>query len=76
MTDPIELAEQATKQQPGWHPYFGGLRFHDGNEWTDHIAPPRVQTSLDFWETVGAVCFGIIGAAVLVGGFLVTVIGT
>jgi len=50
--------------QPGWYDFAGGKRFFDGKQWTDHYAYTP-EPALDFWEIVGAVCLGVVGAFVL-----------
>ncbi|MCO5325520.1 MAG: hypothetical protein M9964_00435 [Solirubrobacterales bacterium] len=32
------MEEPQAGQDPGWYPYFNGVRFFDGQEWSDQIA--------------------------------------
>lgn len=36
-----EQPDPAANPPEGWYAYAGGLRFWDGNDWSDHFAPPR-----------------------------------
>jgi hypothetical protein len=37
----------AAEFDPGWYTYFGGIRFHDGEDWVGDPHPP-VQT-VNYW---------------------------
>ena len=61
----MEASETRGQEQfpPGWYDFHGGLRFWDGERWTEHIAPPpREETKekgpMGFLETVLAVAIG------------------
>ena len=43
----------------GWHDIEGTLRYHDGRDWTDHIAPPP-QPTLSKREIAEGVLLGIV----------------
>jgi hypothetical protein len=51
----------------GWYEFAGGLRFYDGNSWTDHYAPPaRNPKPIDY----GKITLSVAGGMIL-GWFLI-----
>lgn len=49
--------------EPGWYEYAGGLRFYDGNGWTDHYAPPARHAGpmeIDYGKIALAVAGGVV----------------
>lgn len=69
MTDP------RAGDSPGWYPYFGGLRFFDGQEWTGQIAPPPPKPAIGIWEIAAGVFVGIVLAQIIAGIFVLLVFG-
>jgi Protein of unknown function (DUF2510) len=49
----------------GWHQVDGTLRYHDGSDWTGHVAPPY-PASLSTGGIAGAVMIGVLAALFLV----------
>lgn len=47
----------------GWYEYAGGLRYYDGNGWTDHYAPPTRQqpsAQINYMAITCAVAIGMV----------------
>ena len=46
----------------GWYEYAGGLRYYDGNGWTEHYAPPTRQrpAQINYVAIAGAVAIGMV----------------
>lgn len=65
-----EMAEQREAvARMGWYEWAGGLRYHDGINWTDHLAPPNAKVrSLGFGEVVMATAIGAFLAIAVVWG--------
>lgn len=59
--DPSERAPAPTP--PGWYLTEGTLRYFDGEEWTQHFAPPSTLTTN---RIAGAVFLGVFAALFLV----------
>jgi hypothetical protein len=54
-----------TPTAPGWYLVDGTLRYHDGEGWTEHFAPPY-PTSLTTTRIASAVFMGVLGALFIV----------
>lgn len=53
------------RPRPGWHLIEGTLRYFDGENWTQHFAPPY-PSSLTTGNIAGAVFLGVFAALFLV----------
>jgi len=62
-------SEDERRAAAGWYEYAGGLRFYDGDKWTDHIAPPRQKVvEVNYWRIAAAVTFGMVLAWAIIWG--------
>lgn len=59
--DPAGAA--AETWDPGWYSYFGGIRFHDGDDWVGDPHPP--VATISYWTIVAAVTFGVAAGGVI-----------
>jgi len=51
----------------GWYEQAGSLRYWDGGQWTDQMAPlPPSQTTLTQRQIANAVCLGVLAALFVV----------
>jgi Protein of unknown function (DUF2510) len=65
----MDAAQSPAQYQAGWHSFAGGLRFHDGTDWTDHLAPPPPKRQpLNRLEVALAVAVGVLLALAIVWG--------
>jgi hypothetical protein len=65
----MESSGEPEKFSPGWYtfPRGGGVRFFDGEQWTDHFYPPPPDTGgPSFGEIVGGTFIGVLLALFVV----------
>lgn len=60
-----EPAQESGGYEPGWYDYHGGLRFHDGSNWTAQVAPPTPDI-----PSLPAIALAVAGG-MCIGWFLV-----
>jgi hypothetical protein len=60
--DPVD--DDGREWDPGWYTYFGGIRFHDGDDWVGDPHPPVPAVNYWWW-------IAVIAAGVTIGGVLV-----
>lgn len=63
---PAPPTEPASGHAPGWYPYFNGVRFFDGQEWTDQIAYSPPKPVVGPWEIAAAAFAGVLLALFVV----------
>ena len=54
-------------QDPGWYPYFNGVRFFDGQEWSDQIALAPATRGTSVWTIALGVMLGVLASQIIAG---------